>query len=367
MVSRGKVRANPFNKGKTKSKEVFEMRNYTRKFLFVACAIALIGCFLVPPSFAAEPVVRLKYASFMPPAHPIAKLSEEWCKELEKRTDGRVKVAFFPAGTLVTANQMYDGVVKGIIDIGWSIMSYTPGRMPLSEVIVLPLGYKSGGQATRMANAFYLKFKPKEYDDVKLFYLHAHGPGFFHTKGAVNKIEDLKGLRIKSDANTSKVVAAAGATPTTMPMLETYDALKRGLADGVLLPIETLKGWKFGETCKYTYINHGNAYANGFFIAMNKERWNSLPKDIQQIIDKLNEEWFEKQAKLWSWVDEDGLEFAKKSGQKLVYASPEEEAKMRERMKPLLDAYVKSMKEKGLPGDEVLKWCQDYLKTAPAN
>ena len=337
------------------------------KGIFLAVCLAVLVAGVLPASASAADVIRLKYTSFMPPTHPISLLSDQCGKELEKRTNGRVKVAYFPAGTLVSANQTYDGVVKGIVDVGFSIMSYTPGRMPLSEVIVLPLGYKSGGQATRMANAFYQKFKPKEYDDVKLFYLHAHGPGFFHTKKAVNKIEDLKGLRIKSDANTSKVVAAAGASPTTMPMLETYDALKRGLADGVLLPMETLKGWKFGEVCKYTYVNHGNAYGNGFFIAMNKDRWNSLPKDIQQIIDKLNEEWFEKQAKLWSWVDEDGLEFAQKTGQKIVYADAAEEAKMRERMKPLLDNYVKSMKEKGLPGEEVLKWCQNWLKNALAN
>ncbi len=342
------------------------MKGYMKNSFITVCVIALVACFLSLPA-SAQSVIRMKYASFMPPTHPISQLSEQWCRELEKRTNGRVKVAYFPAGTLVSANQTYDGVVKGIIDIGWSIMSYTPGRMPLSEVIVLPLGYKSGGQATRMANAFYQKFKPKEYDDVKLFYLHAHGPGWFHTKGPVNKIEDLKGLRIKSDANTSKVVAAAGASPTTMPMLETYDALKRGLADGVLLPMETLKGWKFGEVCKHTYVNHGNAYGNGFFVAMNKQTWNSLPKDIQQIIDKLNEEWFEKQAKMWSWIDEDGLEFAKKTGQQIVYASPAEEAQMAEKMKPLFDAYVKSMKEKGLPGEEVLTWCQNWLKTAPAN
>ncbi len=313
------------------------------------------------------PSFKLKFATFFPPTHPHSLLYAEWCKEVEKRTDGRVTVAFFPAGTLVSANQTYDGVVKGIIDIGLSIMSYTPGRMPLSEVIVLPLGYKSGAQASRMANAFYQHFKPKEYDDTKVFYLHAHGPGFFHTKTPVNKIDDLKGLRIKSDANTSKVVAAAGATPTTMPMLETYDALKRGLADGVLLPMETLKGWKFGEVCKFTYENWGNSYANGFFVVMNKGKWGSLPKDIQQIIDKLNDEWFEKQAKLWSTIDDEGREFAIKNGQKIVKAGPEEEAAMRERMQPVLAAYVASMKEKGLPGAEALKWCQDYLKTAPAN
>jgi len=341
------------------------MKSTIVKLFLAACMISLVVCFLPRPGFSAE--IRLKYANFSPPTHGLAILSEQWCKEVEKRTDGRVKVNFFPAGTLVSANQTYDGVVKGIVDIGFSIMSYTPGRMPLSEVIVLPLGYKSGAQATRMANAFYQKFKPHEYDDVKLFYLHAHGPGFFHTKTPVNKIEDLKGLRIKGDANTSKVIAAAGATPTTMSMLETYDALKRGLADGVLLPIETLKGWKFGEICKYTYENHGNAYGNGFFIAMNKEKWNSLPKDIQQIIDKLNEEWFEKQAQLWNAMDDEGREFAIKTGQHITQVGPEEEARMRERMQPIFDAYVKSMKEKSLPGEEVLKWCQDYLKTAPAN
>ena len=182
--------------------------------LFVAfIVISLCSPFFTASSSnAADPVIKLKFATFFPPTHPHSLLYAEWCKEAEKRTDGRVTVAFFPAGTLVSANQTYDGVVKGIVDIGLSIMSYTPGRMPLSEVIVLPLGYKSGAQASRMANAFYQHFKPKEYDDVKLFYLHAHGPGFFHTKTPVNKIEDLKGLRIKSDANTSKVVTAAGGT-----------------------------------------------------------------------------------------------------------------------------------------------------------
>jgi TRAP-type C4-dicarboxylate transport system substrate-binding protein len=343
------------------------MKSYLVRFFLGMCWVSWAVCVLPAQGFAAEPQFKLKYANFSPPTHGLAILSEQWCKELERRTNGRVTVAFFPAGTLVSANATYDAVVKGIVDIGFSIMSYTPGRMPLSEVIVLPLGYKSGAQATRMANAFYLKFKPKEYDDTHLFYLHAHGPGFFHTKTPVNKIEDLKGLRIKSDANTSKVVTAAGATPTTMPMLETYDALKRGLADGVLLPIETLKGWKFGEICKFTYENHGNSYANGFFITMNKEKWNAMPKDIQEIINKLNAEWFEKQAELWNQMDDEGREFALKNGQKIVKAPPEEEAAMRKRMQPLFDNYVKSMQEKGLPGQEVLNWCVDYLKTAPVN
>ena len=106
------------------------MKGYMKNSFITVCVIALISCFLSLPA-SAQSVIRMKYTSFMPPTHPISRLSDQWCKELEKRTNGRVKVAYFPAGTLVSANQTYDGVVKGIVDIGWSIMSYTPGRCPL--------------------------------------------------------------------------------------------------------------------------------------------------------------------------------------------------------------------------------------------
>jgi TRAP-type transport system periplasmic protein len=335
-----------------------------KKHLFAAFAMSLV-CGLATPGFAEEPVIKLKYANFMPPVHKHSILIDEWCKEVEKRTNGRVKVTHFPGTTLAPANQIYDAVVKGIADIGHSILSYTPGRQPLSDVIPLPLGYRRGSQVSRMATAYYRKFKPKELDDVKVFFLMGPGPFIWHTKVPVNKIEDLKGLRIKSDANTSKIVAAAGAVPTTMPMSETYDAIKRGLAEGVLNPIETLKGWKFSDVAQYTYENYGSANSNNFFVVMNKEKWASLPQDIQRVMEETMEEFFEKHVKAWDEIDDEGREYALKMGHKFTKATPEEEAAMKDRMKPVLDAYVQAMKEKGLPGEEVLKFCQDYLKANP--
>ena len=341
------------------------IERYRNMSVSAAYAIALFSCAVAAPAFAAEPVVSLKYSNFLPPLHAHSVLIDQWCKELEKRTDGRVKVRQFAGNTLTTANQTYDGVVKGITDIGLSILSYTPGRMPLTEVLTLPLGVKSGYQASHLANAYYKKFKPKELDDVKIFFLMGPGPFIWHSKTPVAKMEDLKGMRFKSDANTSKIVAAAGATPTTMPMSETYDAMKRGLAEGVLNPIETLKGWKFSDVAGYTWENYGGANTNSFFVAMNKEKWNALPKDIQQIIDKLNEEWFEKHAKMWNQIDDEAREFSLKKGHKFAKASPQDEAKMREQMKPVFDAYVGDMKAKGLPGDETLKFALDFVKNAP--
>ena len=163
-------------------------------------------------------------------------LSDQWCKELEKRTNGRVKVSDFPGGTLVTANQMYDGVVKGIVDVGFSINAYTPARMPLTEAFLLPLGFKSGEQATQAVSAFYKKFRPKEYDDVKVLYLHSHGPSPIHTKTLVKKIGELKGLRIKCNGDNARIVAAIGGTPTTMPMLSSTTRLRGALPTAPSFP-----------------------------------------------------------------------------------------------------------------------------------
>ncbi len=276
-----------------------------------------------------------------------------------------MKVTLFSGGTLSPPTQTYDSLVKGTFDVGTSLLSYTTGRFPLTDVLDLPLGYNSGYQATHLANAYYKKFRPKEFDDVKIMYLHAHGPSYIHTKKPISKLEEIKGLRIKSTGLSSKIVTALGGTPVTMPITETYDAIQKGLADGLLLHLEVLKTFRFGELLKCTILDHGMSNTTASFVAMNKKKWDSLPKDIQQIIEQINEEWIEKQAKLYIELDKDGEDYLLQSGNKMVKVSKEEQAKTAAKMKPILEGYVQATKAKGLPGDEALKFCQDYLKAHP--
>ena len=340
------------------------MKNIFSKWVLVA-SMACFACVAAAPVLAAELQFKLRFSHLMPAPHKVAILYDDWAKEVDKRTNGRVKVTVFPGATLTPAAQTYDSLSKGVIDVAMGILSYTPGRTPLSEVVCLPVGLKTGSQATRMADAYYKKFQPKELSDVKIFYLMGCPPIMFHTKTAVNKIEDLKGLRIKGDPNTLKIVSAAGASPTTIPLAETYDSVKRGLAEGIFLPVETLKGWKFGEVVKFTYENYAANCTGSFFLAMNKNKWNAMPKDVQQTIEKINEEWFEKQAKLWDDLDSEARDFLVKAGHTFVKATPEDVVKMRQRMQPILDKYVSDMKSKGLPGAEALKFCLDFVKSHP--
>jgi TRAP-type C4-dicarboxylate transport system substrate-binding protein len=95
---------------------------------------------------------------------------------------------------------------------------------------------------------------------------------------------------------------------------------------------------------------------------MNKDKWNSLPADIQKIIEEVNQEWIVKHCATWDEIDKEGIEFTQKLGNKLVPLSKEEDAKWMKAVEPMYDAYVNNMKAKGLPGAEALKFCQDELK-----
>ena len=192
-------------------------------------------------------------------------------------------------------------------------------------------------------------------------YLHGHGPGLIHSKTAVNKLEDIKGMRIRCTGMASKIAKALGATPVAMPMGETYDALSRW-SDGSMAPQESLFGWKWGEVVKFTTEDWGASYSSGMFVVMNKDKWNAMPPDIQKIIEKINEEWIEKQGKTWDEIDKEGREYTLKLGNKILSLSKEENEKWVKAVRPLLDDYVKNMKDKGLPGEEVLKFYMDQLK-----
>ncbi len=329
------------------------------KLVSLALCVLIVGFYFIPPAFGQ---IKYNYSTFFPAPHRNSQLAAEWAKEIEKRTNGKVQITMFYGGTLTPGDKCYDGVVKGISDFGFSVLSYTMGKFPLCEVLDLPLGARTAVAATRLVNDFYKKFQPKELEETKLMFLHAHGPAIVHTQKPVNKLEDLKGMKIRGTGTTAKVVSNLGGTPVAMPMPEAYDAISRGVAEGVVCPVEALQGWKLGEVVKYSTQNYGSAYNMVFFIVMNKEKWNALPPDIQKIFDQVNEEYIVKQGQTWDEIDKLGKDFATKQGVTFLPLSKEEDARWAKAVTPMFDEYVKEKKAKGLPADEAFKFCQDRLK-----
>jgi TRAP-type C4-dicarboxylate transport system substrate-binding protein len=283
-------------------------------------------------------------------------------KEIEKRTNGQVKFTYYPGSTLLKGEEIPDGILKGIADIGDGVTAYTPGRFFAMEAVNLTIGYESAKMATFVANEFYKKFKPKEFDDYKVLYLHAHGPGILHSQRPVRKLEDMKGLKVRAVGAAAMATKALGAVPVAMPMFDTYESLKKGVVEATLSPIEALMTWKQAEVVKYTTECFGIGYTSHFYVAMSRKKWNSLPQDVQRVFEEVSAEWIPIAAEVWDTSDVEAKKYALKMGLEIISLSDTENARWAEAVSPVIDDYVKKASEKGLPGKEYVTAVKSLIK-----
>ncbi len=329
----------------------------------VLLAMALCAFCLVMGTSSQAKTYQFTYSSFFPPSHIQSQLAESWCQEVSDRTDGQVKVYFYPGQTLTKAEQCYDGVVTGRSDIGMSCLLYTRGRFPLMDFINLPFGNPSGAFATALINEVHDTFKPDELSDVKVLYLHAHGPGFIHTKDQpVRTLSDLKGMKIRCPGSVAETISSLGATPVTMPMPEVYQALQKGVVGGAVYPMETNQGWKMSEVIDYSVANYATAYSVGFFVVMNKDKWNALPEEHQASIEKISSEWAAKHGRAWDDSDFEGMRTSLSEGNSVLGLDPKEQDTWVEAVQPVFDAYVDKAEAKGLPGEKVLSYMEEQIE-----
>jgi TRAP-type C4-dicarboxylate transport system substrate-binding protein len=363
------MRRFPFNKklgGEFTNLKLIKEEIMKEKPLFISLVFSLLGFLLVGihgTVYSQTKPIELSYSSFFPAQYGLGKAATAWAEEVEKRTQGRVKITMYHAGTLTDAANCYEGVAKGISDIGQSVLAYTRGRFPLMEAIDLP-GYPLNALVTtHTAEDFYRKFMPKELADTRVLYLHAHIPGTITTvKKPVRTLEDLKGLKIRATGLATKIIEALGGTPVAMPIGEQYDAMRKGVVDGTVASPNTLLGWKVAEVAKYSTILSEVGYVSAMFITMNLDKWNSLPNDIQKILTEVSQEWVGYTGKVWNQIEIEGYEYGKKVGHTFIYLSPEEKSRWVNAVKPLKDNYVKAMEAKGLPGKEALDYREQLIQ-----
>ncbi|OGP54771.1 MAG: C4-dicarboxylate ABC transporter substrate-binding protein [Deltaproteobacteria bacterium RBG_13_52_11] len=320
-------------------------------FVLMAVCIGSAISALTTIKAQAEPI-QLTYSNFFPAGHIQSQLVDSWCKEVETRTKGKVKIKYYPGGTLTKSEECYEGVVKGRSDLGMSVLAYTPGRFPVMGTVDLPLGYTSGKVATAVANEVYRLFKPKELSDTEVMYLHALGPNLINTRGkAVRRLEDMRGLRIRVPGISSElVIKSLGAVPIAKPMPQYYELLKSGQVNGALHPYEAAKGWKLAEVENYVTASYPIASTSTFFVVMNKDKWNSLPKDVQEIIKTINSEWIPQHGEAWDSSDREGMLFFLNHGGQITGFDSQEAARWKRAVAPIIDDYVKVLDEKGLHG-----------------
>jgi TRAP-type C4-dicarboxylate transport system substrate-binding protein len=338
-----------------------------KRFIAICLTLAMLAQFsLTGCGDSQKEVYTLSYSNFFPPTHLNSALAEQWIKEIETRSEGRIKINYFPGGTLTPAAGIYDGVVQGISDIGMSCFSYTPGRFPVIELVDLPHGYPNGYIATMAANDYYQQFKPAELEDVQSLYFHAHGPGvLITTKKKVTTLDDLKGMVIRATGIGSDIVKALGAEGYAVSQGETYELMSRGIVGGSYTPREVLKGWKQGEVVKYVTDCYEVGNTTMMFVVINKNKWSSLPTDLQDIISEVSSEWIEKHGMVWDYYDKAGIDYflSLGGGREVIELSSEQVEIWEEAaVAPLINAYISEKTALGLKAEEYENYLLERVK-----
>jgi TRAP-type C4-dicarboxylate transport system substrate-binding protein len=329
------------------------------------CGAILFLCIMLlgGSSFGAEKVTKLEFASFAPAQEPLSIALQEWCREVEKRTSGRVAITYHPGGTLVPMAQTYDAVQGGMADIGYSWFGMTPGRFPLMELFDLPFGVKTSAAYAMLTKDFVSRFKPKELADTKVLFVISIGPGVIAAKKPITKLEDLKGLKIRTlGGPLVTILKLLGAVPVVIPSVDVYDSGSKGIIDGVQTSFAGLTTFKWAEIFPHTVMNYSTSSFGTAFVVMNKDKWNALPPDIQQTIDKTLDEYWVKLGRAWDQStakDTRTLAAAKYNITELSRSEDERWAKM---IAPVYDTYIKEKSAKGVPAAEAVKFVQDWVK-----
>ncbi len=331
-----------------------------KKGLYAVPALVFLLLFLASPMFssaAEQKPIELKFAMWNSMQHTmVVEIFMPFAKELERRTQGRVKITFYPNEALGKAKDQYDMAVRGISDISVFIHGYTPGRFPLAQVMELPIGVPSGKIGSRILWELYEKYMKQEYPGVKVLQLQTSEPGQVHaTKKTVKTLADLKGMRLRSPGPVqTSVLRALGGSPLTIPIPELYDALQKGMADGALLPFSAIKDFKLGEVIKHHTI--ANLYVMTSGLVMNLNTWNSLSPGDQKIMDDLTGlRMAENSGDAFDRYAQVAREEAVKAGSE-IYQLPSAERKIwMEKARPVSETWVADMEKKGLPGKQVFQ------------
>ena len=326
----------------------------------------------------AQQTVTLKFHTFMAPLSNVwLNMHKAWMNKVEKDSGGRIKFEAYPAMQLGgTPVQLYDQVRDGVVDVVWTLPGSTAGRFPRVEVFELPF-MMTNAEATSKAYWEYVQtMAADEFKDTHVIALQVHGPGVIHTTDKpVKNTADMKGLKLRAPTRqVTKLLGALGAIPVGMPLPGIPDALSKGTINGAVVPWEVVPSVKVNELTKYHAEFDpagGCLYTTTFVMAMNKAKYNSLPPDLKQVIDKNSgietSGWL---GKVQQGNDPLGRKAATDRGNNIFTVSAAESQEFRRKSRSIEVEWIEDMNKRGFDGRKLIETARALIekhgKTAPA-
>jgi TRAP-type C4-dicarboxylate transport system substrate-binding protein len=329
-------------------------RTTFKNALFSAAAvIALAGT-----AYGQEVTLRLH--QFLPPPAPVPKLIlKPWAEHGEQASGGRIKIEHFDAMSLGgRPPEWRDQARDGVVDLSMTVVGYTPGRFPSTEVFELPFFVQDARPAS---GAFWQMLEDsiaeKEFGAVEVLGGWVHGPGYLHTKEPVATPSDLNGMKVRgASRQINALLKQLGATPVGMPVPAIPEAMSKGVIDGTSLPWEVTKSLKISELVgNHTEFTGPMMYTVSFVLVMNKDKYASLPDDMKKAFDDNSGLEFSIFAGgVMQDADAPAREVAVAAGNNIVTLDEDASAKWAEIAAPVRANWLEEMTSKGIDGQALI-------------
>jgi len=309
----------------------------------------------VTPTPAAPIVIRRSEQN--PPEVDISKVQKWHGDEIERRTGGRVKFEYFWASSLAKPPDALEAAGQGVADMAYSAIPYTPSLIPLSqaEVTYLPdyIVDAIGLAYMELFNTWGPLIEEFEKNNVVPLHNFQHPPSIIASNKPINKPEDLDGMKIRSYGAAAAAYSHFGAIPVAVASPEMYEAMMRGTVDGLSnLYFGYIFGTKLYEVTPYVIDPGVNALGSSV-VCMNKDVWDSLTPDIQQIFREVSLEVPRKYAEVMMVDDASYLKSLDEFGITITRFSEEDQKKITEIMPGFAEKWIEDNEAKGIPAREM--------------
>jgi TRAP-type C4-dicarboxylate transport system substrate-binding protein len=338
-----------------------------RTILNSAAAVALAMGLMPSSALAQEGTLRLH--QFLPAPATVPKhILKPWAAAVEERAAGKLKIEHFDSMALGGKPPgLMDQAIDGVADIIMTVVGYTPGRFPKTEVFELPFMMTNPVATSKAFQSMVdTDLQDGEYKDVKVLGAWVHGPGVIHTANGVTRPEDLEGLKMRGPTRViNDMLKELGAIPVGLPLPAIPEALSKGVVSGTVIPWEVTPAIKLSELVTHhtEFVGDEALYTATIVLVMNKAKYDSLPDDVRAAIDaESGQKLSEMAAKVMWEKDVPGRAIAEDAGNSIIQLSEAEVARFKEKSLPVIDRWVSEMDGNGIDGRALIETAKALIK-----
>jgi TRAP-type C4-dicarboxylate transport system substrate-binding protein len=301
---------------------------------------------------AQDKPVNLKLSHFVPPNFILFRPNtgggmDEWMKSIETASKGSIKFTVFPAQQLGKAQDHYDMAKTGIADLTMTTPGYSPGRFPIVSLAEVPLTIEDARQGSAAFWSWYRKYADNEMGDVRVVNAYVMEPMLLHTRRAVTKPEDLKGMKLRPTHGTlGKFFTSLGASTSQVPVTEARDLMEKGIVDGLTLQYGSVIAFGIAKTVSH-HLDLKMA-TGAVLTVMNKKTYESLSAGQKKIMDEHSTPfWAQRIATPWSMWDISGRDqIAQMPGHTIHRLSASDVAAWKKSAEPIVEAWKQDVKKR---------------------